>query len=51
MEALTVQGCAGSGKTLMALRQVKRLAKNSDVKRILFTCYNRELGQWLARKY
>lgn len=45
---LTVQGCAGSGKTLMALRQVKRLAKNSDVKRILFTCYNRELGQWLA---
>lgn len=44
---LTIQGCAGSGKTLLAIQQVKRLAKQSDVKSILFTCFNLELGEWL----
>jgi hypothetical protein len=44
---LTVQGCAGSGKTLMALKQAKRLSHVPEVRRILLTCFNRELGQWL----
>lgn len=44
---LTIQGCAGSGKTLLAIQQVKRLAKQSNVKDILFTCFNLELGEWL----
>lgn len=46
---MTVEGCAGSGKTLMAIRQVKRLAKKGDVRNILFTCFNRELGLWLSK--
>ena len=47
---LTIQGCAGSGKTLMAIKQVKRLAKKGDVKNILFLCYNLELGEWLQKQ-
>ena len=42
-----VQGCAGAGKTIMALRQVKRLAKMTSVNKILFTCFNHELADWL----
>lgn len=49
MRRLTAQGCAGSGKTLMALRQVRRLARTSSVRKILFTCFNRELGAWLDK--
>jgi len=45
---LTVQGCAGSGKTLMAVRQARRLAALPDVNQVLLTCYNLELGGWLA---
>ncbi len=44
---LTIQGCAGSGKTLMALRQAKRLSQTPTVRSILFTCFNMELGSWL----
>lgn len=47
MTKLTIQGCAGSGKTLMALRQAKRLSQTSSVRNILFTCFNMELGGWL----
>ena len=42
-----VQGCAGAGKTIMALRQTKRLAKSASVKKILLTCFNHELADWL----
>jgi hypothetical protein len=47
MKKLTIQGCAGSGKTLMALRQARRLAQTPSVRNILFTCFNMELGNWL----
>lgn len=43
----SVQGCAGAGKTIMALRQAKRLAKSASVNRILLTCFNLELADWL----
>lgn len=42
---LLVTGCAGSGKTLLALEKVRRsLEQGQDV---LFTCFNRQLAQWL----
>lgn len=50
LKKITVQGCAGSGKTLMAIKQAKRLASRHDVNRILFTCQNQELGDWLAEQ-
>lgn len=49
LRRLTIQGCAGSGKTLMAIRQIKRLSKLSGVKKVLFTCFNLELGNWLIK--
>jgi len=49
LHRLTIQGCAGSGKTLMAIRQAKRLSKKPEVKKILFTCFNLELGKWLSK--
>lgn len=50
IKKLTIQGCAGSGKTLMALRQAKRLSQTSTVRTILFTCFNMELGGWLQEQ-
>lgn len=44
---LLVTGCAGSGKTLLALEKARRLlGQGQDV---LFTCYNRQLAQWLQQ--
>jgi molybdopterin-guanine dinucleotide biosynthesis protein len=39
-----VSGAAGSGKTLLALEQVRRLARQGF--RVLFTCYNKALADW-----
>jgi hypothetical protein len=50
MKKLTIQGCAGSGKTLMAIRQAKRLAHTPTVRNILLTCVNKELGNWLNKQ-
>lgn len=47
---LVIQGCAGSGKTLMAIKQVRRLVQKHEAKRILFTCYNYELSFWLQEQ-
>ncbi len=47
---LTVQGCAGSGKTLLALRSAKRLSSQDEVRNIFFTCFNKELGSWLEKQ-
>ncbi|MCC7360978.1 MAG: NERD domain-containing protein [Anaerolineales bacterium] len=47
---LTIQGCAGSGKTWMAIRHVKRLAALPDVRHILFTCFNLDLAAWLRQE-
>jgi hypothetical protein len=42
-----VEGVAGSGKTLLAMHQVERLANGGDGLRTLFVCYNRPLADWL----
>ena len=47
---ITIQGCAGSGKTLFAIKQAKRLATTPNINRILLTCFNWELGEWLKEQ-
>lgn len=37
---ILVEGCAGSGKTVMASREARRLAECYPDKRVLFLCYN-----------
>lgn len=48
---IRVDGCAGSGKTVMAIAEVTRLGRRialaNSKKRILLICYNRHLGQSL----
>ncbi|MCC7494881.1 MAG: ATP-binding domain-containing protein [Fimbriimonadaceae bacterium] len=41
-----IAGCAGSGKTLLAVEKARRLAAAGQ--RVLLTCFNRPLGQHLA---
>ena len=41
-----VFGCAGSGKTLLALEKARRLANEGNS--VLFTCYNARLAEWIA---
>ncbi len=44
---MVVTGCAGSGKTALAVEQAKRLA---DMGRdVLFVCFNRGLREWLQQ--
>lgn len=50
LRQITIQGCAGSGKTLFAIRQAKRLARTPNINNILFTCFNLELGGWLQKQ-
>ena len=45
---LLVEGCAGSGKTLMALEKAVRLAANGS--RVLLVCYNIPLAEWLREE-
>ncbi len=40
-----IQGCAGSGKTMLALEQARRLGREGF--RVLLTCYNRALADRL----
>lgn len=46
---IRVDGCAGSGKTVMAINEVHRLSARikaqQEGKYVLFLCYNRHLGQ------
>ncbi|MHB8598529.1 MAG: NERD domain-containing protein [Ktedonobacteraceae bacterium] len=42
-----VAGCAGSGKTLLAIEKARQLAEEG-LEKILFTCYNRALAQYLG---
>ncbi len=41
---VAVSGTAGSGKTLLALEEVRRLARQGF--RVLFTCFNKALAAW-----
>lgn len=43
-----VEGAAGTGKTLLALEYARRAAPRYET--ILLLCYNRLLGEWLARR-
>jgi superfamily I DNA and RNA helicase len=45
---LLVRGCAGSGKTVLALEKAIRLAR--DGKRVLLLCYNIPLAEWLRSR-
>ena len=44
-QRLHVKGCAGSGKTLLARWSAEH--KASQGKRVLFTCFNRNLASWV----
>lgn len=42
-----ISGCAGSGKTMLAVEKARRLARLGQ--RVLLTCYNRPLADHLAK--
>lgn len=42
---LLIRGCAGSGKTLLALEKAARLSREG--KRVLLLCFNIPLAEWL----
>ena len=44
---LVVYGCAGSGKTMLAVEHAKRLEREGE--RVLFVCFNRGLAEHLRR--
>jgi len=41
-----VSGCAGSGKTILALEKARRLAKTGA--RVLVLCFNKNLAAWMC---
>lgn len=44
-----ITGCAGSGKTMLAVEKVRRLSREGY--RVLLTCFNENLAAWLAREF
>ena len=44
-----ISGCAGSGKTMLAAEKARRLAKQGW--RVLLTCYNKNLAEYLRDDY
>ncbi|SHI78214.1 DEAD/DEAH box helicase family protein [Propionispora hippei] len=44
-----IQGAAGTGKTLLAIEEVKRAVSNGE--RVALFCYNNMLGAWLKRHF
>lgn len=46
----TICGCAGSGKTMLAVEKATRLARTPGFQRVLLTCYNRSLAHDLQMK-
>lgn len=47
-ERCLFEGAAGTGKTMLALEYARRASKAG--RRTLFVCFNRLLGEWLARQ-
>jgi hypothetical protein len=45
---LLVEGPAGSGKTVLAVEMARRLTTLAPSSRVLLTCFNRLLAQWLG---
>jgi superfamily I DNA and RNA helicase len=46
---VAINGCAGSGKTFLAVEQARRLALRDD--KVLLTCFNRNLANWLKQLF
>lgn len=44
-----ISGCAGSGKTMLAMEKARRLANEGF--QVLFTCFNKNLAQWIREKF
>ena len=42
---MAISGCAGSGKTMLAVEHAHRLAEDGNS--VLFLCFNKALGAWL----
>lgn len=49
MPRVAIAGCAGSGKTMLAAEKARRLAGRGW--RVLLTCYNRNLAEFLKHDY
>jgi superfamily I DNA/RNA helicase len=45
---MVITGCAGSGKTILAVEHARRLA--ADEKDVLFVCFNRRLADFLRKR-
>lgn len=45
----TINGAAGTGKTMLALEKARRLAENNE--HVLFLCYNKELKDYLSLSF
>ena len=46
---LVVYGCAGSGKTMVAVEQARRVAEAGE--RVLFVCFNKPLRKFLNERF
>ena len=46
---VAVSGCAGSGKTMLAVQKARQLAHRGA--RVLLTCYNQHLAHWLRSNF
>lgn len=44
-----IRGCAGSGKTLLALEKARRLA--ADGQSVLVVCFNKRLALWIQERF
>ncbi|SRR6266568_5542115 len=44
-----ISGCAGSGKTMLAMEKARRLANEGF--QVLFTCFNKYLAQWVSDRF
>lgn len=44
-----ISGCAGSGKTMLAMEKARRLANEGF--QVLFTCFNKNLAQWVRDRF
>jgi len=43
-----ISGCAGSGKTMLAMEQARRLSRQGF--RVLLTCFNTPLAEWMQQQ-
>jgi len=46
---VAISGCAGSGKTMLAMEKARRLASEGFT--VLFTCFNRNLAHWIDARF